>query len=233
MFKFHFRNFGRRVLRKELLKKGIDVSEYRISKVLKKHNLHSKYGRKKTKNAYTNKEVSEKLISDNIYGSMSEEERARYEIWSMDFTECKLMNNIKNIICGIKSVNGKQVILLNDCRNNKEAAIKALKKAIKQFGVPYMVTTDRGSPFISKAFNEVLDEYGIIHSMSRPHTPADNSNIETFWKSIKTEIGYTRNYTKDEFAAIVEYYEYYYNYLRPHSSLGYYAPLEKISENVT
>lgn len=232
MFKLHMRNFGRRVIRKELKKEGISVSEYRISKILKANNLHSKYGRKKTKNAYTKEEVAEELISENIYGHMSKEERKGYEIWSMDFTECKVLNGSKYIMCGIKSVNGKGVSILRNCRNNAEAAIEALEEAIKKFGVPHMVTTDRGSPFISRSFNEKLNEYGIIHSMSRPHTPADNSNIESFWKSMKTEIGYTRNYTKEEFGIVVQYYEHYYNYSRPHSSLGYYAPLARQTQNV-
>ena len=44
-FKKHNRNYGRIRIRKELLNEGIDISEYRIAKILKKHGLVAKSGR--------------------------------------------------------------------------------------------------------------------------------------------------------------------------------------------
>lgn len=220
----HCGSFGRRVLRVELLKEGIRISEKKISRIMKILGLESRYGRKKCKNVYTDKETSEKYIKENLYARLEEHDRKR-EIWSMDFTEENIAGE-KIYSCGIISVNGKMLVArITGKSNTKETAIETLKQGIERYGKPFMVMTDRGSPFVSKAFHDELEEHGIIHSMSRPHTPVDNRYIETFWKSMKTEIGKVERLTLREYLIIMQFYEYYYNHERPHSSLGYCAPL--------
>ena len=220
----HMGNFGRRTLRQELMKEGIAISEKKIGKIMKKLGLRSKYGRKKTKNIHTHEGTAEKYIRENLYRKMSEEEKQR-EIWSMDFTEEKVEG--KTVYsCSIISVHKKICIArITGEPNNAATAVKTLKQGIQRYGRPYMVMTDRGAPFTSKSFKEAVEENGILHSMSRPHTPADNVYIETFWKTMKTEIGNVEHLTLKEYYLIMDYYEYYYNYLRPHSSLGYCAPI--------
>ena len=61
--------------------------------------------------------------------------------------------------------------------------------------------------------------------MSRPHKPVDNCFIETFWKSMKVELGKTDLLSEQTYRMVIEYYIYYYNNLRPHSTLGYIPPL--------
>ena len=184
MFNKHFGNFGRRVIRTQLMKSGIKISEHKIGEILKSQGLRSKYGRKKGKNVYTAEQVSEKYISENIFPTLTECERKKH-ILSMDFTEQKV-NGKKIYTCGAININTKVLEAeVCGCKNNSQAACEAVELAIKEFGVPYMIMTDRGSPFISKSFHDLLERYEIRHSMSRPHTPADNCFIETFWKSMK------------------------------------------------
>ncbi len=226
MFREHMGNFGRRTIRNLLLQKGINVSEYRISKILKENELRAKHGRRKCTNVHTSEQVSEKYISENLYAKLSEEEKQK-EIWSMDFTEQKVSGK-KMFTCGIISVNGKELVgKTTGHKNNSEVACETLLKAIEKFGVPYMVMTDRGSPFVSRKFYDIMESYGIKHSMSRPGTPVDNRFIETFWKSMKVEIGAVNHLTVSQYKMILDYYEYYYNFLRPHSTLGYCAPMSK------
>jgi putative transposase len=232
MFHAHFGNFGRRIIHRELLKQNISISEPKITKILKYEGICPKYGRKKGKNLYTNKNTAEKYIAENIYRrlekSEDKEERKILKektIWSMDFTEEKI-NGKKVTTCGIIDVNKKVLIsLIKDCSNTAESAVKCVEQGIEAFGKPYMIMTDRGSPFTSKSFHDLLVNEGIIHSMSRPHTPVDNRFIETFWKSMKTEMGKVNYLSVDQYLMIVEYYQHYYNYLRPHSSLMYSTPL--------
>lgn len=82
-----------------------------------------------------------------------------------------------------------------------------------------------GAQFLSRDFYGILEELGIKHSMSRPYKPVDNRFIEAFWKSMKVELGSTELLTEQTYRMVIEYYVYYYNNLRPHSSLGYVAPL--------
>lgn len=228
MFNKHFGNFGRRTLRKLLLKEGIRISEHKIGAILKAEGLRSKYGRKKGKNVYTAQEVSEKYISENLFPQLKEKERKK-DILSMDFTEQKV-NGKKVYTCGAININSKVLAAeLCGCKNDSEAACTTLKMAIEAHGVPYMIMTDRGSPFVSKTFHDLLDEYGIKHSMSRPHTPSDNCFIETFWKSMKIEIGKVAHLSVEQYMFVMEYYKHYYNFERPHSSLDYLTPLKTLS----
>lgn len=229
MFHRHFGNFGRRMIRKLLMDSNIKISEYKIGKILKTQGLRSKYGRKKGKNVHTATEVSEKYISENLYPRLSDEER-KNKILSMDFTEQKV-NGKTVYTCG--AINIKTKVLeasLCGCKNDSKAACWVVEMAIKEFGIPYMIMTDRGSPFVSKSFHDVLEKYGIKHSMSRPHTPADNCFIETFWKSMKTEIGKVGHLTNEQYMLIMEFYRHYYNHERPHSTLGYCAPMAALSK---
>lgn len=223
MFKEHHGSFGRRVLHRELARTGINISEYRISKILKDYECVPKYGRKRRTNLHTHKETAEKYIAENIYWELPEEDRPE-KVWSMDFTEQKVEGKT-TYTCGIISVKDKILVgRISGLRNNSETACKTLSQAIARFGTPDMLLTDRGSPFVSKSFHELLERENIRHSMSRPHTPRDNRYIETFWRMMKTEIGSVKNMTGEEYLAVLEYYEYYYNYKRPHSALNYVPP---------
>ena len=70
-----------------------------------------------------------------------------------------------------------------------------------------------------------MEKLSITHSMSRPRKPIDNRFIETFWKSRKVEMGKLDLLTEQTYRMVVDYYIYYYNNLRPHSSLQYLSPL--------
>lgn len=224
MFMKHNGSFGRRVLKRELDKTGVHMSEHKISSIMKELNLCSKYGRKKGKNVHTSENTKE-YIHENIFASLSPELRELLDIWSMDFTEQKIKGT-KLYTCGIISV--KKKILVGYAQGKKctaALAIEALKKAVAVFGIPNMIMTDRGSQFTSKEFHDMMEDLGIIHSMSRPHTPVDNRFIETFWKSMKIEIGKVEHLTEAEYRMVVEFYMHYYNTIRPHSSLGYNPPI--------
>lgn len=212
------------MLHRELEKAGEKLSEQKISKILRENELVAKYGRKRRTNVHTHKECAEKYIAENKYWNLPEADRPA-KAWSMDFTEQKVEG--KTIYtCGIISITDKILVgRITGKRNSKETACEALRQAIERYGVPEMLLTDRGSPFISKAFHDLLEGEHITHSMSRPHTPRDNRYIETFWRMMKTEIGSVKRMSRAEYMMVLNYYEYYYNYKRPHSALGYRPPL--------
>ena len=223
-FMAHHGSFGRRTLKKLLERDGLCISEHKISRILKDLGLRSKYGRKKCKNVHTSKNT-EKYIHENLFAQLTPEERSKLEIWSMDFTEEKIQGK-KVYTCGIISVNRK--ILVGYSQSSKcdsTLAKQAVQKAVDQYGVPDMIMTDRGPQFTSKVFFDMMEKLEVAHSMSRPYKPIDNRFIETFWKSMKVELGKTDLLTEQTYRMVVDYYIYYYNNLRPHSTLDYKSPL--------
>ncbi len=87
--------------------------------------------------------------------------------------------------------------------------------------------SDRGSQYASDDFRELLDEYGIRASMSRTAECSDNAVVESFFGTMKTELGdpiwESRAAAR---AAVFDYIEIWYNRKRRHSTLGYVSPEE-------
>lgn len=224
----HHGSFGRRTLKRLLDADGMRMSERKISRILRELGVRAKYGRKCCKNVHTS-ESTEKYIKENLFAKLSAEERSEQEIWSMDFTEEKIRGK-KIFTCGIISANRKILVGYSQGSTcNTDLALEALSKATAAYGTPDMLMTDRGAQFTSKRFFDTMQEASITHSMSRPHKPVDNCFIETFWKSMKVELGKTDLLTEQTYRMVVDYYVYYYNNLRPHSTLGYRAPLSLLS----
>lgn len=85
--------------------------------------------------------------------------------------------------------------------------------------------TDQGSVYASKAFNELLPLYNIIHSMSRAGTPTDNAAMEAINGWIKAELFMDLHLTSNEnIRDEVERYIRFYNEERPAYSLNYLTP---------
>lgn len=89
--------------------------------------------------------------------------------------------------------------------------------------------SDQGSVYTSYAYQKAVKEKGITMSMSRKGTPADNSPIETFHSSLKSETFYLDDIyhtTNARVINIVEEYMYYYNNIRIKTKLNNQSPVQ-------
>jgi putative transposase len=106
----------------------------------------------------------------------------------------------------------------------------ALMMAVWRRGKPVQLLhhSDQGSQYTSEHFQALLREQGITCSMSRAGEVWDNSAMESFFSSLKTEkisrkVYRTRTQAR---ADVFDYIEGFYNPVRRHSTLGYVSPLE-------
>jgi transposase InsO family protein len=88
--------------------------------------------------------------------------------------------------------------------------------------------SDRGGQYASHTYRALLQEHGIVCSMSRKGNCWDNAVAESFFSSLKRELVHHRDYGSRERARreVFEYIEVFYNRKRRHSSLGYMTPVE-------
>jgi len=88
--------------------------------------------------------------------------------------------------------------------------------------------SDRGSQYAASNYQRLLNEYGLIPSMSRKGNCWDNACVESFFGTLKRELVYHRRYATRDAARqeIFEYIEVFYNRRRRHSTLGYDSPAE-------
>lgn len=86
--------------------------------------------------------------------------------------------------------------------------------------------SDRGSQYASHEYQKLLKQYGMVCSMSKKGDCWDNSVVERFFRSLKTERIYRTIYCDREAAKrdTIDYIEMFYNSRRLHSYLGYMSP---------
>lgn len=80
---------------------------------------------------------------------------------------------------------------------------------------PPLLHSDGGGQYRSYDHKKVIEEYGIIPSMSKPSTPGDNAMAENFFSIFKTECIYLEKpKTMDEALKLTDEFVHYYNYER-------------------
>jgi putative transposase len=114
-------------------------------------------------------------------------------------------------------------------RLKRSLAVEALRRAIvNRDPAPGLVHhSDRGSQYCSVDYQAELRKRCILISMSGKGNCYDNSMVETFFKTIKSELIWpvawqTRQQAEN---AIARYIDGFYNPVTRHSSLGFLSPI--------
>jgi transposase InsO family protein len=89
--------------------------------------------------------------------------------------------------------------------------------------------TDNGSCYRSRVWAEALAATGTKHKRTRPYTPKTNGKVERYNQTMLKEWLRRRPYSSeaDRTAALADFLNYY-NFERPHSALGWKAPISRI-----
>lgn len=107
-----------------------------------------------------------------------------------------------------------------------ELVDESLNKALR-YGKCNIHHSDQGVQYASKKVRRKLNLLGITQSMSRRGNCYDNSFVESFFKTLKTELPKLKFSSVEEARqAVFEYIEGWYNTHRLHSSLDYMSPVE-------
>jgi transposase InsO family protein len=108
-----------------------------------------------------------------------------------------------------------------------ELVVGAMKAAIdsRRPSAGTIFHSDRGSQYASNDFRDLLKTFGFVQSMSRKGNCWDNAVSESFFGSLKSDLGdpvyESRAVAR---AQIFGYTEVCYNRERRHSTLGYLGP---------
>ena len=93
-------------------------------------------------------------------------------------------------------------------------------------GVPVLHHSDRGSQYTSAVYQQLLQRDGVVCSMSRPGNCWDNAPVESFFRTLKSDLDRATLWRTREEAttAIADYIDGFYNVRRLHSTLDYQSP---------
>jgi len=87
--------------------------------------------------------------------------------------------------------------------------------------------SDQGIEYAANDFKGIVEESGLIRSMSRKATPTDNAAMESYFHTFKAEAIHGKRFKNQEEATLVsKKYIAFYNQERLHSSLGYTSPVK-------
>lgn len=206
---------------------GIQVSEAKIARILRKNGLSAKSGRKATRRKPRPKEtvyLEENLLLDK-FGIVIPN-----ALWCSDITELKYYGG-KLYVCGIIDVATRRIVGWSIGKNQTQALVQdAFRMAVgrnpRRPEHP-IFHSDRGSQYTARKTKELVEKSGFVKSMSRPGTPSDNQPIESFWRTLECEMESIRGMSFQQASlCIAAYIELYYNSSRLHSGIGYHIPNE-------
>ena len=200
--------------------RGIPVAEVTVARIMHENGLFSIRGGAKAL-YYRNKERKENLVKQDFTVT------APNEVWVCDITHFHF-NNKTYYLCAILDLYARKVVAWKISERNSTHLTKGTLKLaiIDRNPAPGLIFhSDNGSNFTSYTFTTYLKEFGIKQSFSRAHNPYDNSVCESFFKTLKQEEIYRKDYRseKDMFRSITKFMEFYNN-VRPHSMNGYRTP---------
>ena len=205
---------------------GWPVSKPKVERLMRKYQIRSKT---KRRFRVTTQSKHAHPISENLLARRFDVQELN-RVWAADITYVWTEQGWLYLAV-ILDLSSRQVVGWSMAeRLNKELCLAALTMALqKRRPEPGLVHhSDRGCQYACHEYRAKLSTYGIISSMSRKGNCWDNAVVESFFRSLKTELVYHDRYaTRDEArAAIFDWIEVFYNRQRLHSTLGYVSPAQ-------
>lgn len=148
------------------------------------------------------------------------------QVWGIDITYIRLWGGWMYLVAILDWFSRYVVAWELDQTLELPFVLQAVDRALAQTR-PEICNSDQGSHFTSPQYTERLLAAEVRISMDGRGRAVDNIFTERLWRTIKYEEVYLKEYTSPRQARQnLDQYLTFYNYTRPHQSLGYQTPAE-------
>lgn len=219
------RTYGARRVWRDVLASGHDCGLHRIERLMRLQAL-----RARPKRRGLPRDLGERsVIADNVLDRQFQAESPNQK-WVADFTYLWTAEGWLYVAVVLDLFSRRAVGWSMQDNMTSQLVADALMMAVWRRGKPEALLhhSDQGSQYTSTHFQSLLTEQGITCSMSRAGEVWDNSAMESFFSSLKTERTARKVYrTRSEARSdVFDYIERFYNPTRRHSTLGYVSPVQ-------
>jgi len=232
IFKQSHGSYGSRRIAEQLNAEGHRVGRYKARRLMRQLGLRVKVSRryKLTTDSRHSFPVAQNLVNRNF------EVGSPNATWTADITYVWTLEGWLYLAVVMDLCSRQIVGWAMDRRMKKKLTLEALAMAyFRRKPAPGLIHhSDRGSQYACHEYQKRLKQYGMIPSMSRKGDCWDNSPMERFFRSLKSErLAFCRFETRPSARLEVLDYIGFYNADRLHSSLGYLSPMQYEKEQLS
>jgi putative transposase len=218
--------YGAERVHHELVENGVEIGRHRVARLMRDNDLSPKRKQKfkKTTDSKHNKAVTSNLLDQDFSA------QAPNEKWAGDISYIWTAQGWLYLAVILDLFSRRVVGWAAGPRMTSDLPLRALNRAIalRRPSPGAIHHSDRGSQYCSDVYQARLGELGFLVSMSGKGNCYDNATVETFFKTIKSELIWRTVFMSRNQAeiAIAGYIDGFYNPVRRHSTLGFISPVK-------
>ncbi len=226
--------YGSARIVKDLRKRGIRVGKNRVARLMKEEGLQGCYN--KAKKPTTTDSKHSQRISKNLLNEQPFPERARAVV--VTDTTYVWTDRGWYYLASVMDLYTREILgwAFSD-KNDRHLVCQALWAASDKLRGHESIIhhSDRGSTYCSDNYRDLLEDLGLLSSMSAKGYCYDNAHMESFFGSLKCEcLELQMSLSPEEVKlALFDYIEGFYNTHRIHSSLEFMSPEEFYQQAAT
>lgn len=216
--------YGSPRMNRELRDQGLAIGRRRTARLMRDNGLQARQKRrfKRTTDSEHACPVAPNLLDQDFSAT------APNEKWSADISYIWTQEGWLYLAIVMDLFSRRIIGWTVSDRLHRDLALVALRQAfaIRRPGSGLICHSDRGSQYCSIDYQSELKKHGALISMSGKGNCHDNSVVETFFKTLKSELVWRTIFMTrhDAETAIGNYIDSFYNPVRRHSSLDFVSP---------